>query len=68
MKLDNDKCDVNDCAESTVTETHEMEHTGEHHDQVSQLDEPTSAQTSASKKPEDSTQPVILWCSLMLQQ
>ncbi|MDD2034573.1 hypothetical protein [Pseudomonas sp. 39167] len=68
MELDNDKCDVNECVESTLAETHEEEHTGEHQDQVPQLNEATSAQASASKTPEVSAQPVILWRSLMLQQ
>ena len=68
MELDNDKCDFNEYVESITPERHEPEHTGEHQDQMPQLNEATPARSPTSKVPDDSAQPVIVWRSLMLQQ
>jgi hypothetical protein len=62
MKLNNDKCDINECVESTAAAPPDTEHTGPHQDQA------TPAKSPTSKVPEDAAQPVIVWRSLMLQQ
>jgi hypothetical protein len=64
MEPDNDNCNIIEYAESIAAEAPDTEHTSEHQGQVSQLEEATSAQSPTNS----TTQPVIVWRGLMLQQ
>lgn len=64
MEPNNDNCNIIEYTESIAAETPDTENTSEHQAQESQLEEATSTQSSTN----NTTQPVIVWRGLMLQQ